>query len=160
MLKRSKTDDEIDLAEVGTHGGAVLVLNDDRDACELIARLVESAGWTAERGYELDDAIRLLLAGGHRAVVIDSMSMGITAAFRLLDEVRKAGPDIRNVAVVILAATDTNRLFAFQSGVDGYIVRPVHSDELLDVIRRVMARSTDERVEFRRQQLMGGATTA
>ena len=38
MLKRSKTDDEIVFqAAAGTSGGSVLVLNDDRDACELIA---------------------------------------------------------------------------------------------------------------------------
>ncbi len=160
MLKRSKTDDEIDLAEVGNRSGAVLVLNDDRDACELIARLIESAGWPAERTYVVDEVVPQLASGPYLAVVVDSMSIGITAAFRVLDEIRKSTPDVRNIAVVILAATDTNRLFAFQSGVDGYVVRPVHADELLDVVRLVLTRTNDERVEFRRAQLMGGATTA
>ena len=160
MLKRSKTDDEIDLAAVDPGAGAVLVLNDDRDACELIARLVESAGWPVERAYVVDEVLGEITRGSYAAVIVDSMSIGITAAFRVLDEIRKSGPETRNVAVVILAATDTNRLFAFQSGVDGYVVRPVHADELLDVVRMVLTRTTDERVEFRRAQLMGGATTA
>jgi len=161
LLKRSKTDDEIVFqAAAGTSGGSILVLNDDRDACELIARLVEAAGWEAVRSYELDDVAGQLAGGDFIAAVIDSMSCGITVAFRVLDEIRKGGPEMRNLGVVILAATDTNRLFAFQSGVDGYVVRPVHADEFLDVLRLVLSRSIEERIEFRRAQLMGGATTA
>ncbi len=160
MLKRSKTDEEIDLAEAGTSGGSILVINDDRDVCELIARLVEGDGWPAVRSYALDGVPAQLADGTFGAVIVDSMSCGITAAFRVLDEIRTSGPDIRNIAVIILAATDTNRLFAFQSGVDGYVVRPVHADEFLDVLRLILSRSHDERVDFRRSQLMGGATTA
>lgn len=154
MLKRSKTDDEIELAAAGT--GAVLVVNDDRDACELIARLLEAAGYSATRENDPD-----ALAGGpFQAIIIDSLSLGVTAAFKLLDEIRGGGPDMRHVAVVILAATDTNRLFAYQSGADGFAVRPIHASELLDTVRTVLSRDPDERVEYRRAQLMGGATTA
>ena len=158
MLKRSKTDDEIDAAAAGT--GTVLVVNDDRDACELIARLLESAGFSARRLHDLDSSSRALSEGPYQAIVIDSLSCGVTAAFKLLDEIRGGAPDVRHVAVVILAATDTNRLFAYQSGADGFAVRPIHASELIDVVRSVLARDPDERVEYRRAQLMGGATTA
>ncbi len=158
MLKRSKTDDEIDAAAAGT--GTVLVVNDDRDACELIARLLETAGFAARRLNDLDASADALADGPYQAVIIDSLSCGVTAAFKLLDEIRGGGPDIRHVAVVILAATDTNRLFAYQSGADGFAVRPIHGSELVDMVRSVLARDPDERVEYRRAQLMGGATTA
>jgi DNA-binding response OmpR family regulator len=59
-----------------------------------------------------------------------------------------------------MASTDTNRLFAFQSGADGYLVRPVHADEIVDTVRVVLGRTGEERTEYRRAQLMGGATTA
>lgn len=156
MLKRSKTDDEIDL-EMSNAGGRVLAVNDDQDACELIARLAESAGWPADRVYDIDQVLPSL-TDEHIAVVIDSLTLGVNEAFKALDEIRGGPAGIRNVAVVIIAATDTNRLFAFQSGADGYVVRPVHGEELLDVLRLVLARSVDERVEYRRSQLMGGAT--
>ena len=158
MLKRSKTDDEIDAAAAGT--GTVLVVNDDRDACELIARILEAAGFAARRLHDLDASADALTDGPYQAVIIDSLSCGVTAAFKLLDEIRAGGPDIRHVAVVILAATDTNRLFAYQSGADGFAVRPIHSSDLIDLVRSVLARDPDERVEYRRAQLMGGATTA
>jgi len=159
LLKRSKTDDEIDLESGAGSKGTVLVLNEDRDACELIARLVESIGLTAERSFDLTGVAAVIDDGGYSAVVVDSLGAGIAAAFKVLDDVRNAGAALRNTPVIILAATDTNRLFAFQSGVDGYVVRPVHADEFLDTLRLVLARSLEERIEYRRAQLMGGATT-
>ncbi len=157
MLKRSKTDEEIDLDGSRT-GGTVLVVNDDPDACELVARLVESAGWAADRHHDVHSVVDELEQTNHSAVIIDSLTIGITDAFKALDDIRSGSADIRNVAIVIIASTDTNRLFAYQSGVDGFVVRPVHADELLDVLRMVFSRTNDERVEYRRAQLMGGAT--
>lgn len=159
MLKRSKTDEEIDLEEAGTDSGAVLVVNDDPDACELIARLIESAGWPATRTYDVESIPQQIQKGGLTSVVIDSMRFGITTAFEILNEIRSSGPDIRDTPVVILAATDTNRLFAYQSGADGFVVRPVHADEFLDVMLMVLTRSPAERADFRRIQLVGGANT-
>jgi DNA-binding response OmpR family regulator len=157
LLKRSKTDEEIDL-DTSSASGTVLVVNDDQDACELVARLVESAGWPADRHYDVHSLVDELEQRGHSAVIIDSLTIGITDAFKALDDIRSGSAKIRNVAIVIIASTDTNRLFAYQSGVDGFVVRPVHADELLDVLRMVFGRTNDERVEFRRAQLMGGAT--
>ena len=122
-------------------------------------RLVESVGLTAERSFDLTGVAAVLDEGPHAAVVVDSLGAGIAAAFKVLDDVRNASAAVRNTPVIILAATDTNRLFAFQSGVDGYVVRPVHAEEFLDTLRLVLARSLEERIEYRRAQLMGGATT-
>jgi len=157
LLKRSKTDEEIDL-DAASPGGRVLVVNDDPDACELVARLVESAGWPADRHHDIHSILDQLDGGAYVAVVVDSLTIGITDAFKALDDIRSGAAQIRNVGVVIIASTDTNRLFAYQSGVDGFVVRPAHADELLEVLRTVIGRSNDERVEFRRAQLMGGAT--
>lgn len=157
MLKRSKTDEDIDLDAAST-GGRVLVVNDDPDACELVARLVESAGWPADRHHDVHSIVEELSSGAYSAVVVDSLTIGITDAFKALDDIRSGASNIRNVGIVIIASTDTNRLFAYQSGVDGFVVRPVHADELLDVLRLVLGRTLDERVEYRRAQLMGGAT--
>ena len=159
MLKRSKTDEEIDLEEAGTDTGAVLVVNVDPDACELIARLIESAGWPATRSYNVEAIPQQIQKGSLTSVVIDSMQFGITTAFEILNEIRSSGPDVRDTPVVILAATATNRLFAYQSGADGFVVRPVHADEFLDVMLMVLTRSPDERVDYRRSQLLGGANT-
>src|SRR3954454_22241181 len=87
LLKRSKTDEDIDLDAPST-GGRGLVVNDDPDACELVARLVESAGWPGARLHAAHSVLPKLGGGAYVAVVIDSLTIGITDAFKALDDVR------------------------------------------------------------------------
>ena len=154
MLKRSPLDDDFDDGPVGT----ILVFNHDADAAELVGRLVEHAGFGALRFGDAAGLIGQLAEGGVAAVIIDALGTGISAAFELLDAIRadRAGSD---TAVIILAATDTNRLYAYQSGVDAFVVRPFHADELIEEVRTTIGRSVDERERHRREQLEAGGAT-
>jgi DNA-binding response OmpR family regulator len=133
----------------------VLVVNDDADAGELIARLCETLGLDVVRSTDAADALSDLRADAYGLVVIDLLLAGVTAGLRLLDEVRDLDGPSAGAGVVVIAATDTNRLFAFQSGADGFIVRPFHAEELLECMTDVLSRSHEERVEHRRGQLLG-----
>jgi DNA-binding response OmpR family regulator len=157
LLKRSKTDDELDHEGTGADG-VVLVVNEDQDACELVARLVEWAGFRADRSHDVVAVVGQLAEERPAALIVDSLGTGIATAFKVLDDVRADGPEVKETPVIILAATDTNRLFAYQSGVDGYVVRPFHADELVEAVRAAVGRSPSERVSFRQAQLLGGAT--
>lgn len=137
-----------------------LVVNDDPDAGELIARLCSTLGLETDRSTVPDEALDALRAGEHDVVVLDLLLAGVTTSLRLLDDIRDLPGAAGGVGVVIIAPTDTNRLFAFQSGADGFVVRPFHAEELLDTVTEVLARSPEERVEHRREQLLGGAETA
>jgi DNA-binding response OmpR family regulator len=144
--RRSKNDD--------SGPTRVLVVNDDPDACELIARIVESAGWTATRVYSQDDAVTSLPAADppFKAVLVDFAEGGTTASLKLLDTVRRM-PGFEDLAVLVLTRNDANRLFAWQSGVDGFLVRPFHSDDLINEVYAVLTRTPDEREAFRSAQL-------
>lgn len=153
MLKRSKTDDS------GPGGGStVAVVNDDADAAELIARIVATTGRKAARLTDLGDVVdEVATSDEYGAMVIDSLHCGIEAAMGLLEAVRDSSePGVRALPVVILAASAANRLFAFQTGADGFLVRPFHADDLLAELDAVLARSADEREQFRQQQLLAG----
>jgi DNA-binding response OmpR family regulator len=154
VLKRSPLDNDFDDGPVGT----ILVFNHDADAAELVGRLIEHAGFGALRFGDPAGLVGQLAEGGVTAVVIDALGTGISAAFELLDAIRadQAG---RETPVIILAATDTNRLYAYQSGVDAFVVRPFHADELIEAVRTTIARSVDERERFRREQLDAGGAT-
>jgi DNA-binding response OmpR family regulator len=160
VLKRSPIDDGSEGEPSTDAGGAVLVLNEDTDACELVARLCEHAGFDVVRFFDPASVVDQLAEGGIAGVVIDALGTGISTAFSVLDQIRSAEAKIRDTAVIILASTDTNRLFAYQSGVDGYLVRPFHSDELVEAVRATLARPLSDRVHYRNVQLMGGATTS
>jgi DNA-binding response OmpR family regulator len=159
LLKRSRIDDTDD-TQAGSPASAVLVLNKDPDACELVARLVEFAGFPTVRFFDPDSVVDQLTEGGVTAVVVDSLGTGSSAAFEVLTAIRAAHASVSDTVVIILAATDTNRLYAYQSGVDGYVVRPFHADDLVELVRATLGRSLEDRVQYRNMQLMGGAATS
>jgi DNA-binding response OmpR family regulator len=132
----------------------VLVVNDDPDACELIARIVESAGWAADRVHSSDDAIDALVGAQptFKAVLIDFSSGGTGMGINLLDVIRRTA-GITDVPVVLLTRTTTNRVFAWESGADGFLVRPFHGDDLINELMAVFSRSTEERDAYRQEQL-------
>lgn len=132
----------------------VLVVDDNADACELIARIVESAGWTATRCYSPDDALEKLDNGDppFKAVIADFQSGGTGAGLELLDAVRRS-KDFKEVPVLLLTRNETNRMFAWESGADAFLVRPFHADDLINEVYAVLTRSTEERAAWREEQL-------
>ncbi len=120
----------------------VLVVDDNADACELIARIVESAGWTATRCYAHDDALEKLDKGDppFKAVIADFQSGGTGASLELLDTVRRS-KDFSEIPVLLLTRNDTNRIYAWESGADAFLVRPFHADDLINEIYAVLTRS-------------------
>jgi DNA-binding response OmpR family regulator len=132
----------------------LLVVNDDPDGCELIARIVESAGWTATRTYTVDDAVASLPNADppFKAVLADFNDGGTAAALRLLDTIRRI-PGFAEMPVIVLTRNDANRLHAWQSGIDGFIVRPFHADDLINAVYAVLARTPEEREAYREAEL-------
>ena len=132
----------------------VLVVDDNADACELIARIVESAGWTATRCYAPDDALDKLDNGDppFKAVIADFQSGGTGASLELLDAVRRS-KDFSEVPVLLLTRSETNRMFAWESGADAFLIRPFHADDLINEVYAVLTRSVEEREAWREEQL-------
>jgi len=145
VLRRSRTD--------GDRPHRVLVVDDDPDACELTVRILEREGYETARAHSHDEAVDAL-SGGRRfdAVLVDFASGGPSESIQLLDEIRRS-PSLDDVAVIISSRVDKNRLFAWESGVDGFLVRPYHVDELTAEVAAVLARTTEERAAHRAARL-------
>jgi DNA-binding response OmpR family regulator len=156
LLKRSKIDDDFDddfaKDEVGgaSGGSSVLVVNDDHDSCELIARLVESAGWKAQRCYDPDDAAKELdrASADFTAVVVD-LSTGLVGGIDVLDAARRQPSPRSMVPVMLLSSRAEDDTVAWQAGADGVMIRPFHANELLDELRSILSRTPDERSALR-----------
>jgi two-component system OmpR family response regulator len=148
MLKRSRTE--------GRRAGParVLVVDDDPDACELIARVVESHGMEAVRAHGHEQAMTELLGAinAFGAMVIDFAHGGPSACVALLEDVRSSDA-VHDLPVVIITRVAQNRVFAWQAGVDAYLVRPLHGAELLAELDAVLTRSPGERDAHRRAAL-------
>jgi len=145
MLKRSRTDDARHKRPV-----RVLVVDDDPDACELIARIVERHDMEAVRAFNHGEAMTNLLGAinAFRAVIIDFSHGGPSASVALLEDIRSSDA-VTDLAVIILTRLDQNRVFAWQAGVDAFLVRPIHADELLAELDAALERTPDQRAAHR-----------
>jgi two-component system, OmpR family, response regulator VanR len=135
----------------------ILVVNDDPDACELIARIIESAGWIAERCHAHSDALAALSEAkpAFKAVLVDFQAGGASAGLKLLDDIRRM-PAFTGMPVLLLTHNNANRLFAWQAGIDGFLVRPFHADQLINEVYAVLTRTLQERDAYREQRLSAG----
>jgi DNA-binding response OmpR family regulator len=132
----------------------VLVVNDDEGACELLSRLLANAGHRVQRAHNAEQALGQLNVGRVDCVVLDLATGGIGQNLKLLDQIRSAmSRTVSSVRVVLVAQQTSNRMFSWQAGIDAFVVRPFHANELLGQIGEVLGRPDDERARHRRREL-------
>ncbi len=132
----------------------VLVAGDDAGTRELLARVLVQTGLRAVQASTVEGALGAAVEQLPRCVVIDLSSKGVGSSMQLLDGLRNHEDDrVRSTRVVVVARSDANRNYSFQSGADGFLQRPFHGRELLDVVAEVLAVPPDQRAVHRRAQL-------
>jgi DNA-binding response OmpR family regulator len=132
----------------------VVVVNDDVDACELLVRFLGHAGFLTVGAHSTDAATATIHERLPRAVVLDMTSGGIGASLRVLDLIRShEDRRISTARVVLCGSSRRNRAFSFQSGADGFVVRPFHLQDLVDELNRALARPQEALARHRRDEL-------
>lgn len=123
----------------------LLVIEDSRADVELLALALRDVGWTAwvdavgsaaEARARLDDVVAGLEPPPDLVVLDLALPDGSGDA--LLREIRSQRA-LDGVPVVILTGSATRRVELQRMGADGYIVKPLRYDELLDAVRELRA---------------------
>jgi diguanylate cyclase (GGDEF)-like protein len=141
----------------GANRRDILLVEDNADAREALALLLESHGYrvrSAANGADaLDEACRL-----PPDLLITDLAMPELSGFEVLEQFRKL-PALAHVPVIVVSAHHDipDRVAGFDLGADDYLPKPVHLDELLARVRRQLLRSDRER-ELVRQSIVDGLT--
>lgn len=136
----------------------VLVVNDDEGGAELMARLLAADGHTVERALTASQAGALLGVFRPECIVLDLAAGGVGSSLKLLDVIRShPEAEIADARVVLVASRGHNRMFSWQAGVDAYLERPFHADDLCREVQEALARPEDDRPRHRRRQLDAAA---
>lgn len=120
--------------------GTVLLVEDERDTRELLARAVERAGWRCVVAEDAASALERADAVGPLDVVVTDVVLAgdDRGGLRLLTELRARG--VRAPVVVITAYADVDKVkFALNEGAAHLLEKPFRAPELLDAIERVLA---------------------
>ncbi|MBB5693352.1 response regulator [Muricoccus pecuniae] len=119
----------------------ILVVDDDREIRELLARFLEKQGFRVTTAREAREARKVWPLGRYHIVVLDLMMPGESG----LDFARWLRGQ-SDVPIVMLTAMgeETDRIVGLELGADDYVAKPFNPRELLARIRAVMRRAHGE----------------
>ncbi|MDE2604780.1 MAG: response regulator transcription factor [Burkholderiales bacterium] len=121
-----------------------LIVEDDPTTSATLAALVRRHQWQAEVREDLDSAWKALREQPFDFVLLD-LSLPDGEGTDLLQKLRRASggeqPDPKTPVLVISARSQLrSRLSALDLGADGYIIKPVHLEEVGAVLRALLRR--------------------
>ena len=116
----------------------VLIVDDDRELCELVAELLATEGFGVEVADGSAEGLERALTGPHSLVVLDVMMPGMNG-FELLRRLRAEGS---SVPVLMLTARgdDVDRIVGLEIGADDYLPKPFNPRELVARINAILRR--------------------
>jgi two-component system response regulator CpxR len=130
---------------------SVLIIDDDRELCELVAELLTEEGFDVEAASDSTHGLERALAGAHSIVVLDVMMPAING-FEVLRRLRAAGS---HTPVLMLTARgeDVDRIVGLEIGADDYLPKPFNPRELVARLRAILRRTKhDAETEAREPQ--------
>jgi PAS domain S-box-containing protein len=120
-------------------GAKVVVVDDQRDSCELLAALFEQCGAQVVQCANAPAALSTLLSSSVQLLVAD-IAMPDVDGYDLIRQVRQI--DARLPAVAVTAyAYPQDRLKALAAGFTAYCAKPIDATHFLRVVRNVMLSS-------------------
>ncbi len=116
----------------------ILVIDDDRELCELLADYLKPEGFEIEAVFNAEPGIEAALTGEHDFVVLDVMLPGMSG-FEVLRRIRERSA----IPVLMLTARgdDVDRIVGLEMGADDYLPKPFNPRELVARIRAVGRRA-------------------
>jgi two-component system OmpR family response regulator len=123
-------------------GGAPLramVVDDERDLADVLARMLGHEGWDARAAYDAAGASRLAAEFGPDAVVLD-VNLPDADGFEVLRRLRAENPA---VCVLFLTARDSveDRIAGITAGGDDYVTKPFSMEEVFARLRGLVRRA-------------------
>jgi CheY-like chemotaxis protein len=122
--------------EFRMHGLTVLVVDDQRDSCELLAALFERHGARVVQCDSAESALGVLTDVEANLLIAD-IAMPDIDGYELIRRVRASHPTLPAISVSAYARPEDRRR-ALSAGFDGYCAKPVEAPQLLRAVRSLM----------------------
>jgi DNA-binding response OmpR family regulator len=116
----------------------LLIVDDDRELCELVAELLEGEGFEVEVANRSGEGLARALSGEHSLVVLDVMMPGMNG-FEVLRRLRAEGSGV-HVLMLTARGDDVDRIVGLEIGADDYLPKPFNPRELVARIQAVLRR--------------------
>jgi two-component system, OmpR family, response regulator CpxR len=125
---------------------SVLIVDDDRELCELVAELLTEEGFEVEVADRSERGLERAVSGEHSLVILDVMMPGMNG-FEVLRRLRAEGSSV-HVLMLTARGEDVDRIVGLEIGADDYLPKPFNPRELVArvnaVLRRARATGADD----------------
>ena len=119
-------------------GHDILIVDDERDICTLIAGILEDEGNTARRAHNSTEAIEAVRQRRPALVILDVWLQGSELdGLQLLEVIRREDPPVPVVMISGHGTIDT-AVSAIKTGAYDFIEKPFKADRLLLVVDRAI----------------------
>jgi DNA-binding response OmpR family regulator len=117
----------------------ILVVDDDKDICEILSFNLVNEGYEAECAYSAEEALQKFTPD-YSLILLDVM-MGDISGYKFAENLRRSGC---TVPIIFLTAKDTENdmLTGFSVGGDDYVSKPFSLKEIMARIKAVLRRTT------------------
>jgi DNA-binding response OmpR family regulator len=119
----------------------VLIVEDDPDIAELVARYLQKAGFVADRAASGREALQMIAARAPDLLVLDLMLPHVDGleVCRLI----RANEATAAIPIIMLTARaeESERIVGLEVGADDYLAKPFSPNELVARVRALMRRA-------------------
>jgi len=131
------------------HVGPILVVDDEKFFQDLMANILEEAGFQVQVVGSGEDALRACSEGDFQVVVMDLVLPDIMGT-EVLSRVKEKDPDIAVIMVTAYASMES-AIEALKAGAYDYIKKPIVKEDLVYSVERALER---QYLAVRNQQLV------
>lgn len=117
-------------------GARILIVDDDRDICSMLSRLVCREGFKPFLAYDGEPALEMIRTQSPDAVLLDIKMPGMDGK-EVLRKVQSMDPDLP--VIMVTAYSDLRgAVAAIKAGAHDYLSKPFEHDEVIRVIHRAL----------------------
>src|SRR2546421_710226 len=124
-----------------TMAARILIVEDDPDIAELVARYLEKAAFETDRAASGRDALQMIAVNPPALVVLDLMLPHVDG----LEICRRLRSDQKTAAIPLIMLTaraeESDRIVGLELGADDYLAKPFSPNELVARVRAVLRRA-------------------
>ena len=119
--------------------GKILVVDDEKNICDLLRMYLEKEGYTVVMAHTGLDAVNMFAAENPDLVLLDSMLPELDG-WQVCREIRK----ISEKPIIMLTAKDEvfDKVLGLELGADDYMTKPFDAKELVARIKAVLRRTS------------------
>ena len=122
----------------------ILIVDDDKNICELIRMYMEKEGYATHLAYDGDAALKAFEKEAPDLVILDLMLPKIDG-LSVCREIRAKG---KTPVIMLTARGETHdKVLGLDLGADDYMVKPFAAKELVARVKAVLRRSADDEEE-------------